>query len=112
MPSRTSVLLLKQIHLYLSYLCDTNSEIFLPNQFAAPAATIQEFVNSAIGFRFPSQERWIQAYSNDTEMSTICNLVLNPSKTISSTRNAVNHNYHALLLQSPIVIEDGLLIYH
>jgi hypothetical protein len=54
MPSRTSVWLLKQIHSYLSYLCDANSEIFLPNQFAAPAATIQAFVNGAIGVRLSS----------------------------------------------------------
>ena len=40
MPSHTSAWLLGQIHLYLSYLCDANSEKILPNQFAAPAATI------------------------------------------------------------------------
>jgi hypothetical protein len=61
MPSRTSAWLLEQIHLYLSYLCDANSEIFLPNQFAAPAATIQAFVNGANGVRLLSRERWIQA---------------------------------------------------
>jgi hypothetical protein len=54
MPSRTSAWLLEQIHLYLSYLRDANSDIFLPNQFAAPAATIQAFVNGAIGVRLPS----------------------------------------------------------
>ncbi len=112
MPSRTSAWLLEQIHLYLSYLRDANSKIFLPNQFAAPAATIQAFVNGAIGICLPSQERWIQAYSDDTEMSAIRNLVLNPSKINSSTLNAVNHNYCAPLWQSQIVIEDGLLIYH
>ncbi len=32
-------------------------------------------------------------------MSAICNLVLNPSKINSSTLNAVNHNYRALLQQ-------------
>jgi hypothetical protein len=106
MPSRTSA------WLYLSYLCDANSEIFSPNQFAAPAATIQAFVNGAIGVRLPSQERWIQACSNDTEMSAIHNLILNPSKINSSTLNAVNHNYCAPLWQSQIAIEDGLLIYH
>jgi hypothetical protein len=112
MPSCTSAWLLKQIHLYISYLHDANSEIFLPNQFSAPAATIQAFVNGAIGVCLPSQERWIQAYSNDTEMSAIGNLVLNPTKINSSTLNAVNHNYRALLRQSQIGIEDGLLIYH
>jgi hypothetical protein len=45
-------------------------------------------------------------------MSAIHGLVLNPSKINSSTLNDVNHNYCALLWQSQIVIEDGLLIYH
>ncbi len=113
MQSRTSSWLLEQIHLYLAYICDANSEIFLPNQFAAPAAaTIQTFVNSAIGVCLPSRERWIQAYSANTEMSTILDHVLNPSKINSSTLNAVNHNYRALLWQTQIVIEDGLLTYH
>jgi hypothetical protein len=49
MPARTSAWLLKQVHSHLSYLRDANSEIFSPNQFAAPAATIQAFVNGAIG---------------------------------------------------------------
>jgi hypothetical protein len=105
-----SAWLLEQIHLYLSYLCDVNSEIFLPNQFAASTATIQAFVNGAIGIWFPSQEWWIQAYSDNTEMSAIHDLILNPSKINLSTLNAVNHNYRALLWQSQIVIEDGLLI--
>jgi hypothetical protein len=112
MPSCTSAWLLEQIHLYLSYLHDTNSEIFLPNQFAAPAATIQAFANGAIGICLPSQEQWIQAYFDNTKLSAIHNLILNPSKINSSTLNAVNHNYCAPLWQSQIVIEDGLLIFH
>jgi hypothetical protein len=111
MPARTLASLLEQVHLHLLYLCDTNSEIFLPNQFAAPAATIQAFVNGTIGVRLSSWEYWIQAYSNDAEMNPIRDLVLNPSKINSSTLNAVNFNYCAPLRQSQIVIEDGLLIY-
>jgi hypothetical protein len=48
-PAHTPAWLLKQAHSYLAYLRDTNCEVFLPNQFAAPAATIQAFVNGAIG---------------------------------------------------------------
>jgi hypothetical protein len=48
MPAHTSAWLLKQAHSYLTYLREANSEVFLPNQFAAPAATIQAFVSSAI----------------------------------------------------------------
>jgi hypothetical protein len=97
MPGRTLAWLLEQAHLHLSYVCDANSEIFLPNQFAAPAATIQAFVNGAIGVCLPSRERWIQAYSNNIEMSAIWDLILNPSKISSTILNAVNFNYRAPL---------------
>ncbi len=112
MPGRTSTWLLEQAHLHLLYIRDANSEIFLPNQFAAPAATIQAFVNGVIRVPLPSCERWIQVYSNDTEMSAIRDLILNPSKINSTTLNAVNFNYCAPLRQSHIAIEDGFLIYH
>ncbi len=112
MPAHTSAWLLEQVHLHLLYLCDANSEIFFPNQFTAPAATIQAFVNGMIGVCLPSQECWNQAYSDDAEMGAIRDLVLNPSKINLSTLNAVNFNYCAPLQQSQIVIEDGLLIYH
>jgi len=36
---------------------DSNCEIFSPKQYAAPAATIQAFVNGAIGSRLPSHSR-------------------------------------------------------
>jgi hypothetical protein len=54
MPGRTLAWLFEQGHSHLLYIRDTNSEIFLPNQFAALAATIQVFVNGAIGMRLPS----------------------------------------------------------
>jgi hypothetical protein len=75
-------------------------------------ATIQEFFNSTIKVCLPSRERWIPAYSDNTEMGAMRDLVLNPSKINSSTLNAVNFNYCAPLRQSQIVIEDGLLICH
>jgi hypothetical protein len=111
MPGRTSAWLLKQVHSHLLHLRDANCEIFSPNQFAAPAATIQAFVNGAIGVRLPSRERWIQAYSDDTELCAVQDLILNPSKINSTTLNAVNFNYRAPLWQSHIIIEDGMLIY-
>ncbi len=45
-------------------------------------------------------------------MSTVCNLVCNPSKINSTTLNMVNYNYWAALRQSQIVIEDGMLIFN
>ncbi len=53
-PARTLAWLFEQIHAYLTFIRDLNCEIFSPNQFAAPAATIQAFVNGAIGARLPS----------------------------------------------------------
>jgi hypothetical protein len=44
-------------------------------------------------------------------MSTIRDLVINPSKINNTTLNTVNHNYQAALHQSQIVIEDDMLIF-
>ncbi len=100
MPACTSAWLLEQVHLHHSYLCDANSEIFSPNQFAAQAATINAFVKDAIGVRLPSREHWIQAYSDNTEMSAIPDLVLNPSKINSSTLNA--HSMRSISIIVPL----------
>jgi hypothetical protein len=54
MPVHTSAWLFKKVHAYLVYLRDANTELFSPNQFAAPTATIQAFVNGAIGTWLPS----------------------------------------------------------
>jgi hypothetical protein len=57
MSGRTSSWIFDQTHSHLVYLCNANSEIFLPNQFSAPTATIQTLVNGAIRTRLPSRER-------------------------------------------------------
>ncbi len=44
-------------------------------------------------------------------MSTIRDLIVNPSKINNTTLNTVNHNYQAALRQSQIVIEDDMLIF-
>jgi hypothetical protein len=38
MPSRTSAWLFEHVYSHLMYLHNSNSKIFSPNQFAAPAA--------------------------------------------------------------------------
>ena len=53
-PARTSAWLFEQVHAHLTFIRDSNCEIFSPNQFAAPAATIQAFVNGAISSCLPS----------------------------------------------------------
>jgi hypothetical protein len=54
---RTLEWLLEKVHAHLTYIWDSNCKIFSPNQFAAPAATIQAFVNGAIGACLPSHNR-------------------------------------------------------
>jgi hypothetical protein len=112
MPGRTSSWIFDQVHSYLEYLRNANSEIFLPNQFAAPAATIQILVNDAICTRLPSREQWVQAYANDTELCAVRDLVLNPSKITNKLLANTNHNYHGPLHQSLIVVENDMLFLH
>ena len=112
MPARTSAWLFDQVHSHLVYLWDSNCEVFSPNQFAAPAATIQTLVNGAICTRLPSRERWLSTYNNDAEMCAVRELALNPSQITNKRLSAVNHNYRGPLRQSQIVIEDSMLILH
>jgi hypothetical protein len=111
MPALTSAWLFKQVHAHLVYLQDSNCKIFSPNQFAAPAATIQALVNGAIGVQLPLHEKWVQAYSDDTEMSIIQELILDTSKINTATLNMMYYNFRAPLRQSLIFIENGLLLY-
>jgi hypothetical protein len=110
MPARASGWLFEQFHAHLVYLQDANSALFLPNQFTAPAAIIQAFVNGTIVIWLLSRDLWIKAYSDDKEMSTIHDLVTNPSKINNTTFNMVNYNYQAALCQSQILIENNMLI--
>jgi hypothetical protein len=59
-PARTSAWLFEQVHAHLTFIRDSNCEIFSPNQFAAPAATIQAFFNGAIGTRLLSHAQWVE----------------------------------------------------
>jgi len=112
MPGRTSSWLFDQVHLHLLYLRDANCKVFSPNQFAAPAATIQTLVNGTICTRLPSRERWVQAYTNDTELCAVQDLALNPSKINNKALANVNHNYRGPLRQSLIFVENDMLILH
>jgi hypothetical protein len=71
MPSKTSAWIFEQVHSHLVHLRDANSEVFSPDQFAAPAATIQTLVNGAVCTTLPSREHWLQAYNNDLELRAV-----------------------------------------
>ena len=110
-PARTSTWLFEQVHAHLTFIRDSNCEIFSPNQFAAPAATIQAFVNGAIGARLPSHARWVEAYAADPECCAIRDLIHNPGKICKETLKNVHYTYRQPLHQSFIVIEDDILIF-
>ncbi len=110
MPARTSAWLFGQVHSHLVFLRDSNCKVFSPNQFAAPAATIQTLINGAICTRLPSRDRWIRAYDNDAEMCLIRESAQNPSQITNKRLSKVNHNYRGPLPQSQISIEDSMLI--
>jgi hypothetical protein len=110
MPVCMSAWLLEHVNSHLVYLCNSNSKIFLPNQFAVPAAPIQTLVNGTICTRLPSKEQWIQAYANDTELCAVQDLALNLSTITNQTLSKVNHNYCTPLRHSLISFEDNMLI--
>ena len=110
-PARTLAWLFKQIHTHLTFIRDSNCEIFSPNQFAAPAATIQAFGNGAIGARLPSHARRVEAYAADSKCCAIQDLVINPGKICKETLKNVHYSYRQPLHQSFIVIEDDMLIF-
>jgi hypothetical protein len=100
MPGPTSAWLFEQVHSHLVCICDDNSEVFSPNQFAAPASTIQTLVNGTIGLHLPSHDHWVKAYENDSELIVIRKLILNPSKICNESLSKVNYNYHGALRKS------------
>jgi hypothetical protein len=110
MPVRTSAWLFKHVHSHLVYLRDANSKIFLPNQFAAPAGTIQTLINGTICTRLPLQKRWVQAYTSNPKLCAVYDLALNPSKITNHALSKGNHNYRGQLRQSLISIVNDMLI--
>ncbi len=104
MPLKTSVWIFEQVHSHLVHLQDANSKVFSPDQFAAPAATIQTLVNGAVCTTLPSRERWLQAYNNDLELCAVREFVLNPSMISNKALAEVNHNYRGPLRQSNILV--------
>jgi hypothetical protein len=110
-PSLTSAWVFDHVLECLISIRDSTSEIFEPNQFATPAATIQAFLSGAVGTMLPSRARWIQAYDSDKDLRLIRKIVLNPSLLSNETLREINYNYHAGLQKSLILLEDGILIY-
>ena len=111
-PARTSARIFEVLLDRCIQISSSNFEFFEPNQFAAPAVCIQTLLNGAVGVRLPSPDQWAQAYLDDPETNVIIQFVRNPG-TISNRsleEAKLNANYRAALRQSPITIDDGILI--
>ena len=109
-PNHTLAWIFEQIHTYLVFVHDLNCKISPPNKWAAPAASIQSFVNGAIGTQLPSHSCWVAAYANNPACCMIQDLALNPGKILKATLLEVHYAYHQPLCQSHIVIEDKIFI--
>jgi hypothetical protein len=93
-------------------ICDANSEIVQPNQFAAPAAAIQAFVSNASSSHIPNHLRWIAAQDADPGFSMIKRIDEDPSLLSKELLKQVNYNFHCPLHKSQIILNDGILVYH
>ena len=111
-PALTSAWVFDHVARRLFDIRQANSEIFQPNQFAAPAATIQAFVNGTVSVRLPERDRWMSAQDEDPDLRTIKRIVVDPSLLTRETLKTVNYNFHGPLRKSQIVIVDGILIFH
>jgi hypothetical protein len=110
-PGVTSAWIFDHIHERLLLICDSNMEVFPPNQYAAPAAHIQAFTSGVIAMRLPDRERWIRAIDSDPKLRAIQDIEQNPAQLRNKALADINYNYHSALQKSLIVIEDGILIY-
>jgi hypothetical protein len=110
-PGVTSAWIFDHILERLLLIRNSNTDVFPPNQFAAPAAHIQAFTGRVIATRLPDPERWIQAIESDAKLKVIRDIVNNPALLCNKALADVNYNYHSALRKSLIVLEDGILIY-
>ena len=111
-PALTSAWIFDHIYERLVTICNSNTEIFPPNQYAAPAAHVQAFVSGVVTTRIPDHKRWVQAITSDPEFSKIRNIVAVPFKLTNKALTDINYNYHAALQKSLIVLEVNMLIYY
>ena len=110
-PALTSAWIFDHINDRLCDIRDSNTEIFPPRQYAAPAAHIQAFVNGTIATRLPDRQRWVDEYGSDSVLSKVRHIVLNPGALSKETLKDIPFNYHSMLRQALVVIEDDMLVF-
>jgi hypothetical protein len=113
-PALASAKIFEQVHEQCIHICSCNFEMHEPNQYTAPAACVQTFLNGAIGTRLPDCKCWIQAYQEDPKLSAVCAFVENSGAINQCSLEAtkLNANYCQALHQSNIKLEHGILFYH
>jgi hypothetical protein len=113
-PAISSAWIFEQILKRFIHVRSSNFRICKPNQFAAPAACVQTFLNGAVGVRMPSHEVWVKEYMEDPELSAILKFVQNPctisQRSLESAK--LDPNYHQALHQTCIHLDNGILYYH
>jgi hypothetical protein len=92
--SHTSSWIFEQVHSQLTFIQNSNCKILSPDQFAAPAATIQTFVNSAIGMHLPSHDCWVWANADNSMCQQLLDLVNNSGKIYKDTLRVLQLNCH------------------
>jgi hypothetical protein len=110
-PALTSAWIFDHVHERLGEIRDSNTEIFPPRQYAAPAVHVQAFISGVVATCIPDHTHWAQAIASNPELSRIKEIVANPSKLNNKELADINYNYHAALRKLLIVLEDNVLIY-
>ncbi len=113
-PALTSAQIFDQFHERCVHIRSQNFTIHEPNQFAAPAACVQTFLNRAIGVRLPNRDGWIRAYQDDPELRAVLDFVRNPGTISQRSLEAAKlcATYRQALRQSQIKLENGILFFH
>jgi len=77
-PAISLAHIFKQVLDRCLHIRSQNFETCEPNQYAAPAAYVETYLNGAIGIRMPSRDVWVKSYTKDPELSAVLKFVQNP----------------------------------
>ena len=123
-PARTSAWLFQEINEALQLIRDSNTDIFIPTDPVEdptseptspptnePPTTISTLFSGATGIRLPTREQWVKSIGDDTELSLLRTMILDPSKMTKSNMATINYNFRQALRRGHLFEERGLLYY-
>jgi hypothetical protein len=112
-PAKTSSLIFDDVLSRLFQIRNSNCEIFSPNQFTAPAACAQAYLNGAINVCLPCHDQWIAAYSRNDKIQAILIFIKNPGTITNAALvvSGINFNFQNALWQLHIALKNYILIY-